>query len=507
MFQNEAFGLKVLSPEVDKQSMDLSKIRDLVDLCDQDLRGGRGHLVEDRISKLVFSQLPREVYLPVAAICRRAGLFSQGLRLLTPLIHPDGKNWKGEGGIAERSEYAALLTKYGSVGEGLKILNQLDSSQLPEISLYRAFCYIAQWDYRSSIKELKNYLSMEIPDYQAMIARVNLASSLIAAEELPEALDLLNSNINICLAKSYTRLMANNFEMRAQVFLKTGHLAECRADISKSSEILGREQSLDQLFVQKWSAVLEAFESRQIQPLKDFRIVAGERKHWETVRDLDGILLRFEFDDTQFQHLVFGTPFASFKERVYRELGQAEPAGLFVKGSSLGLQIILESGKLNNDSSLIIKGQNLKVLSLFLKDFYRPVRISEIFSSLFPDAYFDIFTSPNRVQKVIQRFRKYIQSVNLPIEIHQIDGFYRLKLIGEIGFQVRINRSAQIDPIENQLRNQFSDNGFSGIEAQHKLGISRQNFQRWYAKAHEQGKILKLFGGAATYYKMLRRTG
>lgn len=476
----------------------------LIDQCDQDLREGHGHLVAQRLQAMNWSSVAREFRLPLAAICRRAGLIVEGLKLLTPLTHADKNKWRSEATVAERAEYGALLMKHGSVREALRLLRDLPTEATAEVFMYRAFCHMARWDYAAAAQDLGLYLDTRPDEYAALVARVNLASSLIALSSLDEALELLNANIELASQKNYTRLLANSLELRAQVHLRARRWPNCHQDIDASNKILGLEKSADQLFIQKWKAVLEAFKTHSLDPLRPIRDEAKRRQHWESLRDLDRLSLQISFDDKIFRRLIFGTPYPAFREAVFRELNRPAPPSPFLQGEEGSPRLVLSSGEIHGLAVPSMNAQCLSVVTALLRDFYRPMRLTELFAELYPDNYFDIFSSPDRVRQVIRRSRMWLEENALPVEIEMTNGTYRLKTTGAFAFEVGLEREGTPDVFIQKLRQSFGSQTFTAAEAGELLQISRQKFQRWFTKAEAAAQIEKHHAGASTKYKLCK---
>ena len=58
----------------------------LIQRCDAEIRAGHPQYVSRHLSSLNAARAPKEFRLPLANICRRAGLFTLGLRLLSRTV-------------------------------------------------------------------------------------------------------------------------------------------------------------------------------------------------------------------------------------------------------------------------------------------------------------------------------------------------------------------------------------------------------------------------------------
>ncbi|MEZ4871691.1 MAG: hypothetical protein R2827_05465 [Bdellovibrionales bacterium] len=63
------------------------------------------------------------------------------------------------------------MVKVGAINEAINILKLLPYGGAPETSLYLAYAYIAQWDYKKAIRPLKRFIKHKnISDYQLLVS-------------------------------------------------------------------------------------------------------------------------------------------------------------------------------------------------------------------------------------------------------------------------------------------------------------------------------------------------
>src|SRR4051812_1525336 len=115
--------------------------------CDDLLRAGRINDVVRKLKKINSRQIDDRQRLPIARLCRRAGVASLGLKIMAPLVREALADLNYRGLEASIAEYAILLQRNGVTEEALKILKRLDPKVVPEANLYTAFCYVSRWDY------------------------------------------------------------------------------------------------------------------------------------------------------------------------------------------------------------------------------------------------------------------------------------------------------------------------------------------------------------------------
>src|SRR5436190_321363 len=109
-------------------------IERLISESESYIRSGRTGAASQLLKKINASAVAREVRLPLANLCRRAGLISLGIKLLSAVVRP-----KQELEIAatnsELAEYGVLLHRFGALSESLAVLNSVDTNQAPEALL------------------------------------------------------------------------------------------------------------------------------------------------------------------------------------------------------------------------------------------------------------------------------------------------------------------------------------------------------------------------------------
>src|SRR4051812_46878358 len=97
----------------------------IIEHCETALRTGQGQLITHYFADLQTKDVPRRWRLPIANICRRAGLISLGLKILTPIVHPQKEILESAASAQELVEYAGLLERCGAAKEALKILKKI----------------------------------------------------------------------------------------------------------------------------------------------------------------------------------------------------------------------------------------------------------------------------------------------------------------------------------------------------------------------------------------------
>lgn len=485
--------------------MAMDSYQKLIEECESSLRAGRVNVVISLLKSLIPSKVPRNYRLPISRICRRCDQTTLGLKLLTSVIHPRKKGVSDPATDSEKSEYAALRLKIGSVDEALIILSRVDETKAPEAFMIRAYCHMAQWNYKLASQELKKYLALSPEPYPALIGRVNLAASLIPIGEFEEAFELLGSLIDETNKSGYHRLRANCYELRSQIYLDRQDFEKCESDLLSASEILDSQLTTDQLYIQKWLAVLEARKNFSQEPLLKIKKQAYERNNWETVRDMDFQLLKLKFDPVLFEYLLRGTPWEAYRERVCQSLGKDLSKHLsseYRLGDQRGPVVDLRQTQLSK-GHLIPGKQVHRLFVALLHDFYKPISVGALYANVFPGEYYNVFSSAGRVHQCLYRGRMWLKDHQLPAEIEEIDGRFHFRIIGPMSFL--LGSSAQVldqnSVLMERLRNSLASvEVFSSSEVAKAVELSQASAVRFLSWAIENGHIEKVGSGRASRY-------
>lgn len=474
--------------------------------CDADIRAGKSAEAAKRLQQLNSSKVPREWRLPLANLSRRAGLLNLGMRLLTPIVHPDRARAGVFATSAEIAEYGVLLHRLGATREALQMLDKVDTLLVPDALLYRSFCHFSEWEFAGATRALETFLAQgKATSYMQFVASVNLASAYIGEAKFAQALELLERNIDEARINNYSRLQGNCHELRAQIRLHQGDYAQARVELSAANELLGGNLTFDQLFVKKWTAIARGLETRDVQPILEFRREALERGDWESVREADRFALKVEFDESRFMHLMFGTPFEGYRDLICKELGRSIERETYLHGDAAAPRMDVATGHVNGGAQIAIGTKCHQLIEVLLRDLYRPQRLGAIFAELCPGEHFDLFSSPDRVHQLLRRTRRWIEAEALPIQIREKKGFYSLIMTGPFAFSVPLRRQS-VDTMSRhfqQLHAHFKTSQiFTARQARVAIALPRSSFQLFINWAIENGHVEKFGSNRETCYRI-----
>ncbi|PWU16276.1 MAG: hypothetical protein C5B49_10705 [Bdellovibrio sp.] len=492
--------------------------------CDDWLRDGQVNNVVRALKGINTAKIPRVERVRLAAIARRANLTDLALRILFPIAD-------GSGTDAEMAEYGLLLHHVGSTTEGLAVLRTVDTKIVPEALLYTSFCHFSRWEYASAVPLLESYLNTpDMTTYAWAVGSLNLASAYVTLCEDEAAIHHLAHLEQYLRDHKYLRLLANALELRSQVDIRNQQFEKAESRLSEAAAILAQSQTFDQLFVEKWQSVLQSIRDHDARWLHEFREKARRRLHWESVREADFFLAKIFCDTRLFRVLHFGTPYANYRKRL-QELGMPfDPGSEFLlvcgnntRGGSAahaegtdfvgGGTDLGEHGPLLDLSSGELDGRNFlnpgksihRFLGLLFSDFYRPFRLGTIFSALFPQEKFDIFTTPRRIHQVVFRSRELLAMHKAPVQIVETDGSYHFSLQGDA--RIRIPGEGIVESSRDMLLERLhavvGDRMFSAREARAMFNLPVSSLNLALKHGMTCGTLRQLGQGPKTQYQFV----
>lgn len=467
----------------------MADIRDQLNRCENAVRAGQLSSAASILSAIPAKEIPRDLFVRAANLCRRTGKVTLGLRILTPVIHPKTASIKPASDL-EIAEYAVLLQRAGGVLEALQLLESLGKSAPVEVPLYRAYCHFSRWNYAPAIPELDAYLASDLPDYARIVGEVNLASALIAARDDKRAFTILESLLS--RTENAHRLRGNCLEMKAQLEIRAGRLDSASRHLDQALQIL--TSGWDRLFAHKWQSFITAKQTGNIEPLMKVKQQAAELQHFETQRDVDLLLLLVQFNEAKFNHLYFGSPLEGYRAKLVDSFGRIPSCSHYVHGSTnVEPMDFTKAGKLNH------------LLRILSRDLYRPVTLGALFGELFPTEYFDIFHSPDRIHQLIRRSRRHLDDLNADASITSNKGSFKLELGPKAAVVLNLNESPS-DSNETwwqHLQTKFTPGTtFTAKEARAHLNLSEGQFRRLAIWAQDRHYLQTGRAGPATIYEI-----
>jgi tetratricopeptide (TPR) repeat protein len=470
--------------------------------CDSLIRAGQSQqviplLLGHKVKDISRAQAERFAYFHY-----RVGLFTRGLQILSPIVHPAevGASPPNE---KELTAYAVLLIKIGAVLEAQNILSKV-SSKIPEVSLYRAFAAQAEWDYANAIPHLRKYLAQDsLLPYERAIGEVNLAAALISEDESQESRALLLQLFEKAKANHWTLIYKNAQELLGQLSLVVGNSDEAHRLLTEAvSKENYRDTGVFDFFIDKWRAIVDLRRDPESTSAQDglhlIRQRAIEIKHWESVRECDRVSALALHDQSLLDQVYFGSPFPAYRKRLLRDASWFTPSATFIWGTKDAVIFDLATAQSDNSAVSLKAGHALhRALTALAGDRYKPLFVGQLFSRTYPGEHFIADFSEGRVSTVISRLRNWTKEHQLPLVFDSKDQFFRLSL-DEAGAAagIRFTSDVHADAFDNpmathllRLQTKMETSTFSSNQVAESLSISKSTAVRLLGWGVKEGKL------------------
>ena len=476
------------------------------------IQSGNGAAAQSRIKAWFDGDLERNQIATAAGLAWRVGLPQLGIKALNPLVRPSSRK-PATATEAEKIEYAGCLVKIGAAEEALALVTGIAAAEHPRVLLVQAFAYIAQWDYHSARTYLAQYVRHgKVRAYDRLVGKVNLAEAMIHDGKIDKARMALRDLLHDASLRRLHLVFGKTLELAAQFAIEHGRYAEADKYLQQAGKVLGATNGLDIFFVEKWSAISAARQTKggpeALAKLATVRTKAEAIGHWETVRDCDKWLALVTGDESRLRHLYHGTPHAAFR----RDLAKL-PAAPKDWGTEYLWQVT--PGKAKSVLDLTDRSPWLdgplrpdqllhRLLVALTSDFYRPFRVATLYARLYPGEHYNPESSPHRVHEAVKRLRNFLADEKLGLEILEAGGQYRLS--AEKPFSIRVPLRTLVPTKKNSflnlVRNRWPDAPFSVNEVSELLKVSSRTALSQVKTAVEEGALVKEGKGPATRYRL-----
>ncbi len=422
----------------------------LVDF-DKKIKNGESSEVFYNCKNLNSSTIPRELLVDYCDIARRIGRPSLIIRWLRPIIRSEVPI-SPPVSYYEQSMYVQGLIRLGGFNEANKIIKSISQNQNitidDNIYFLKASFFINQWDYKRAIPCLKKVLkSQRISYYNKLVSRLNLCASFAAIDNYIKAekeIDSFEKILNFTKNRGkFNLLLGNLYEIKGQVYLNTSRFDKALNSFQKSLELLNRADGRGVINAEKWQTIIKIKNSKNdhdlqasIQVLLGLRTKAINLEYWEAVREID-FQIAYETNNVElFWKVYWSSRFISYKSRIYKLFNSKidlkatdQNKKNFIWFSDFkynkGIPTI-DFSKLTN--SKIIK----RIFFCFTLDFYRPIRIIEVFDLIYSNEYYNPITSPMKVYKLIAKARIILIKNKIPIAINRTKFGFKLDFLSPV---------------------------------------------------------------------------
>ncbi|MCB9092950.1 MAG: hypothetical protein H6620_10370 [Halobacteriovoraceae bacterium] len=318
--------------------------------------------------------------------------------------------------------YASCLIRLGLFKEAKEILLQFQDHQ--DTLLYLAFGYFSKWDYKNAIPPLRSFINSAKDNYQKTIGQVNLAAALIMNQEFWEAQELINSLIRNCKQENNLRLLGNCYEIQAQIYLRKKNLSKTKNSLNQAQKILSEMGDVDLLFVNKWWALIEMLESKNLQKILEIKNKCKQGSKWELLRSMDyyqGLLCE---DNTILDLAYRGTLYPAFRELIAKQTDYQEK-NCYEQYFSQKNKLRIKGNQLYfNANPIELPFLLKKTFLLLFSDLYQPFNNSKLSEFLYPDDYYHPESTPLKIHQIMNRLKIALKDQGVPTEIKSINQYY-----------------------------------------------------------------------------------
>jgi tetratricopeptide (TPR) repeat protein len=490
--------------------MDKAALQFELQQMDTWIQQGKSFQARKRMYELKSEKIPRELLVEFSAIARRLRVVHIALRKMQPIIRNEKIRIEPPS-EQEKAIYASLLTQMGAHREAAEILKSVSFDLAPEAALYLAFHYIFLWEYQKALRPLKRYIrSSGLSLYQKTVGELNIAACYVRLNRHQEAEKLLQKLRRLTKDNDWALLYANTLEVSTQMAIFSDQWKLAEKFLEEARGKIRDKKSQFALFLAKWdalSAFLQEANHHNQQELKKVRAWAQQIGHWETLRDLDWYEALILKKKGLLKKVYLGTAHQAYRTYIVKQGGFSKgvPRVWQQEGVSrvFDMKLAKEEGK---DFHLKV-GQALHRLLLVLtSDLYRSFMVGEVFSKVFPGEYFNIETSPQRIQKLVYLLRKEFRKNDVPVKILVQNSSYHLRVEGDYGFRLHNlrlldNPNLQLDLFLSEIQKNWPYQSFRNRDVAKALNLPKDKVMRWTAKLEKQKKLKSKGYGKGKVYQ------
>jgi hypothetical protein len=407
-------------------------INDYLIKWDELIKKGSSSQVRIEIQDLLKTQrIPRKYRLGVASVLRRLALFDKAISLLYPIVRPVEKK-PTPASAEEIVEYASNLIQTGCLFEGRDLLNEIGSKKFPQRDLFYAFSFFSEWDYKSAVPLLQNYVeSPLITPYQKSIGEVNLFAALVAADKSDEAFKLRDKLKPQLRDSGNMLLYANCCEIESQLLIQSQNFINSEAHLKEIESLFQKLGEPYIYYIQKWSLVSKIsaaiykkqFLNSDLNSLKEFRSKFHKNSFPEVARDCDNWLAHFSKDEKLLSTVYFGTPWFSYKEKILSRNPWFHP-----DSEKIIWPLNNQNKKTPHSTKLFFESYDLpfQMLQILFSDFYSQWSTGSLFGTLYRNEYFNPQSSPQKLKQIARRAREFFKTSKIPLHLILKNGKWTL---------------------------------------------------------------------------------
>lgn len=473
------------------------------------IQSARGAEAQARLLDLHKKRISKEHACEIAMLARRVGIPELGVRLLYPIVRPEGKRLR-EASNEDRVEYAAGLIRMEALNEAEEILKAIPKGKVQDAPFFQAIICLKRWDYAEASRFLRTFLEQKgLTPYQIAVGKLNLGMALAYENHLTEAKSILAEVLEDSSAKRFDLLHANALRYLGNLELNRQNLDVGLSYFEQSSKLLQNSPGLDQYFSRKWCALakylIDPKSESILEELENVREEAVKRSHWESVRDIDLHVAQAKNDQALFTHLYFGTANPKYRDKVMQKWSPVSVPDKYAweLGKNPIAEIDIAQEQPSPNGGVLKSGQAMhKLYKVLLSDFYRPFFILELFEKIFTGEYYSPGVSEFRVHQTIKRLRQWFEKNAIPLTIVHEEKAYRLAPVKACSIIVHSDREikSSVDYRLQLIREKIGDE-FSVKEIVPLIKVTRRRAVEIVRTAVETGILTSSGAKSKTRYR------
>jgi hypothetical protein len=343
---------------------------------------------------------------------------------------------------------------------------------------------------------------------------------LVALDRFSEAATVFDILMPELKKPGHTLLFGNALEIQAQIFLGQKDFSSARNALQQAHEHLSGAAGSHPFFVKKWSLIADWKEGQTSpaelrQRTEALQAEARGNANWGSVRHLD-LVMGIETRDLQLlRHVYFGSPIPSYRSQIENAVGREsivkEGYDWHLHAGDQPYLIDVATAKFNGQESGIGSGHLVhQFLTVLCRDFYTPIRSTELFCELHPDMHYNPTTSGATVAQLLTRLRRILEALDAPLKIIAKDSSYSMEANAPLAFRfTAMPESSRVDQYSIRYLNfkkkyveiHQSENIFSTPELVSSLGVSKMTVLRFLKDGEARGWIKREGNGVKTRYR------
>lgn len=494
--------------------MDLQdKVKAELELADQEIRSGQSKSANRRARQLLvhLRKLDTPSKIRLGNILRRSGDYKLCTRVLHAMVRVNVESSE----IIDQAkiEYAGALVQFGLTIEARELLEPL--SKYPQALLIMGLSYFQEWNHREAIVPLEKLLNtnLKLSEYELAVAKVNLYVAYSFAE--PDKLHIENLlELKKQLIKTQAHLLLGVMAQLIGRYWMNNH------DYSRAHEIfqeglsfLSNTSTYEIYILRKWKLVCESIiseknisdQSRLLYEWEELKNASAQAGHFETVRDCDYFCGVYLDQSYKLNFCYHGTPYPRYRDRFQKcekDIGIVFSASEAIKPFAGFSNVRLDEVVFPQSLKTL---KNLKKLFLsLLSDFYRPQTLPRLFQAIYPNQYWNPFSSPVQLRQLIFRLRQHLVNIKCGLQIVEKKGKYQLQSVKEqIIFSWNSSWANEKLKQVEELVNEFGYAPFSFDDFARMCGGSLRTQRRKMKQLMESQIIEKMSSTKAAKYKVI----